>query len=131
MIASRAAALAAIVMLGPAGISFAAAQAGSNSAAPQGPGAAQQQAQVDDMTVHKVGTALRHVAAIRQQYLKQAQATKSPQQQADLTTQAKQDMVKAISSQGLSVDQYEQVIQLAQNNPNLRQRLIAVAQAGD
>jgi Domain of unknown function (DUF4168) len=39
-------------------------------------------------------------------------------------------MMKAISDQGLSVQQYNQVIQMAQADPSLKQRLISVAQSG-
>ena len=39
-------------------------------------------------------------------------------------------MVKAISDQGLSVQQYNQVLQMAQADPTLRQRLLSVAQSG-
>jgi LPS O-antigen subunit length determinant protein (WzzB/FepE family) len=127
----RTTALAAAVALAPVSIPIATAQSNNGSAPLQPPAAAQPQTQVDDLTVHKVGAALRHVAAIRQEYLQQAQASKSVQQQSDLTTQAKQNMVKAISDQGLSVDQYEQVIHQAQNDPMLKQRLMAVAQSGN
>jgi Domain of unknown function (DUF4168) len=81
--------------------------------------------------VRKVGTALRHVATIRQQYSQKAQSVNSPQQRQDLNDQAQKDMMKAIDDQGLSVSQYDQTIQMAQNDPNLRQRLLKVAQSAD
>ena len=52
--------------------------------------------------VHKVGAALRQTVTIRQKYAERAQATKSPQEQQALTTQAQTEMVQAISDQGLS-----------------------------
>lgn len=39
-------------------------------------------------------------------------------------------MIKAINDQGLSVQQYNQVIQMAQADPTLKERLLSVAQAG-
>jgi Tat protein secretion system quality control protein TatD with DNase activity len=89
------------------------------------------QSQLSDAMVRKVGTALRHVVTIRQQYAQREQSEKSPEQQQKLTDQAQKDMVKAIGEQGLSVDQYSQAIQMAQADPALRQRLVSVAQSGD
>jgi GTP1/Obg family GTP-binding protein len=105
-------------------------QGGGNAAAPQPPGAAAQKDQLSDATVQKVGKALRQAATIRQQYSDRAQATKSQEQQQQLTEQAQGDMIKAINDQGLSVQQYNQVIQMAQADPSLKERLLSVAQAG-
>ena len=63
-------------------------------------------------------------------YTDRAQATKSQEQQQQLTEQAQGDMIKAINDQGLSVQQYNQVIQMAQADPSLKERLLSVAQAG-
>jgi hypothetical protein len=98
-------------------------------AAQQAPVAPSQQGQMSDAMVHKVGTALRHVAVIRQQYSQRAQSAKSPDQQQSLSDQAKNEMVKAISDQGLSVQQYDQAIQMAQNDATLKQRLLSAAQS--
>jgi hypothetical protein len=98
---------------------------------PQMPGTTTQQSgSPDDATVHKVGTALGNVATIRQQYTQRMQSTNSPQQRQELTDRARTDMEKAIGNQGLTIDRYNQVIQMAQNDPTLRQRLLNVAQSG-
>jgi Tat protein secretion system quality control protein TatD with DNase activity len=89
------------------------------------------QSQLSDAMVRKVGTALRHVVTIRQQYAQREQSEKSPEQQQKLTDQAQKDMVKAIGEQGLSVDQYSQAMQMAQADPALRQRLVSAAQSHD
>jgi len=91
----------------------------------------QTQDQLSDAMVRKVGTALRRVVTIRQQYAQREQSEKSPDQQQKLTDQAQKDMVKAIGEQGLSVDQYSQAMQMAQADPALRQRLVSVAQSSD
>jgi Domain of unknown function (DUF4168) len=108
-------------------------QSRPGAAAPQtpgAPGAAIQQGDLSDAMVHKVGAALRQTVTIRQKYAEQAQATKSEQQQEALTAQAQTEMMQAISEQGLSVQQYNQVIQMAQADPNLKQRLLSAAQSG-
>ena len=98
--------------------------------AQQTPGVTSQPSQMSDAMVRKVGVALRHVAMIRQQYSQRAQSM-APQQQGTLDDQAKNEMVKAIGDQGLSVQQYQQAIQMAQADPSLKQRLLSVAQSGN
>jgi hypothetical protein len=97
----------------------------------QMPAAPAQQGQLSDAMVTKVGTALRHVSVIRRQYTQRAQAANSQQEQQAISAQARDEMAKAISDQGLSVQQYDQAIQMAQHNDTLKQRLISVAQSGE
>lgn len=121
MKSSRAAAVAAALLVASA----------LPAAAQQTPGVTPQQGQMSDTMVHKVGAALRHVAMIRQQYSQRAQSVDSPQQRQTLTDQAKNDVLKAIRDEGLSVQQYDQAIQMAQNDATLKQRLLSVVQSGD
>ena len=94
------------------------------------PEATIQQGTVSDAMVHKVGAALRQTVTIRQKYAERAQSQTSAQDQQTLTTAAQTEMVQAISDQGLSVQQYNQVIQMAQADPSLKQRLLSAAQSG-
>jgi hypothetical protein len=118
---SRAVAVAAALLMASAALP---------ATAQQTSGVTSQQGQMSDAMVHKVGVALRHVADIRQQYSQRAQSM-SPQQQGTLDDQAKNEMVKAISDQGLSIQQYQKAIQMAQADPSLKQRLLSVAQSGN
>jgi hypothetical protein len=99
--------------------------------AQQTPAAPVQQGEMSDAMVTKVGTALRHVAMIRQQYTQRAQAANTPQQQQNLSDQARSEMLKAIGDQGLSVQQYDRAIQMAQNDETLKRRLLSVAQSSE
>ncbi len=101
-----------------------------NGSDAQTPGATIQQGDLSDAMVQKVGTVLRQTVTIRQKYAERAQATKSSQEQQALATEAQTEMVQAISDQGLTVQQYNQVIQMAQADPTLKQRLLAAAQSG-
>jgi hypothetical protein len=94
------------------------------------PGATVPRGEVSDATVQKVGAALRQTATIRQKYAERAQSKTSSQDQETLATAAQTEMVQAISDQGLSVQQYNQVIQMAQADPALKQRLLSAAQSG-
>jgi hypothetical protein len=89
-----------------------------------------QQGAVSDALVHKVGAALRETATIRQKYTQRAQAASTPEQKQTLSTQVETEMMRAISDQGLSLQQYNQVIQMAQADPSLKQRVLSAAQSG-
>jgi hypothetical protein len=107
------------------------AQQTSGSAVQQTPDTATQGSPVSDVMVHRVGKAIRNVSMIRQQYTQRAQASKSPQAQQELNSEAQRDMAKAVSDQGLTLQQYDQVIHMAQADQTLRQRLLSVAQSNN
>jgi hypothetical protein len=94
----------------------------------QAPGTTAQPGEMSDAMVRKVGTALRQVATIRGQYDKNAQTANTQQELQDLNKRTEQEMTKAISDQGLSVQQYRQAIQMAQADPKLKQRIISAAE---
>src|SRR5689334_20253086 len=91
----------------------------------QKPGATAQSGEMSDAMVRKVSAALRHVVAIRQTYEQHAKSTNTQQQRNDLNRQAGKEVAKAISDQGLTVQQYQNAIEMARTDPTLRQRLIA------
>jgi len=130
MTVSRIAAVAAIVFT-IAGIPAIAQPSGAGTGMPQPPGSATQAAPVSDVMVHRVGKAIRNVTMIRQQYTQRAQASNSPQARQTLDSEAQRDMAKAVSDQGLTLQQYDQVIQMAQADPTLQQRLLSVARSND
>jgi len=94
---------------------------------PQGP-AVSQNDEIPDAVVHRVGTALRNVTTINKTYEQRAKAAETQQQVQDLDVQTRNEMLKAISDQGLSVQQYRQALQRAQTNSTLRKRLISAAE---
>jgi hypothetical protein len=120
MIAIRTMAAAGALLLGSATIP---------TLADQTPGSDVQQGQMSDAMVQKVGLVVRHMASVRQQYAQRVQSAESQQQRQTLIEQAQSDMLKVISDQGLSVDQYNQAIQMTKTNPQLKQRILAAAQS--
>jgi hypothetical protein len=91
----------------------------------------QKSGEMSDAMVRKVGKALRQVVTIRGEYDKHTQSANTQQELQDLNKRAEQDMVKAISDQGLSVQQYRQAIQMAQADPKLKQRIVSAAEESD
>jgi Domain of unknown function (DUF4168) len=81
-----------------------------------------------DQTVRKAGAALRDVIGIKQSYGPRMQSA-SPGQQQQLAQQAEQEELAAVRRHGLSVDQFNQVVQTARADPQVRSRLLAAAGA--
>ena len=84
---------------------------------------------VSPALVTKTGAALRQVSDIRQSYAPRVASAKSDDEKQSLQQQAMDEAVRAINAQGLSVDQYNQVIRLAQADPTLQDQLVTAAKA--
>ncbi len=88
-------------------------------AAPPGP-------TISDGAISKAGAALHDVAKLQQRYQGQME-TASPAQKKSLSEQANAEAVQAIQSHGLSIQEYSTVVRTAQNNPQIKQRLLDAA----
>jgi hypothetical protein len=125
--------MAAVAIVLAAGLPAAAQPTGTSPGTSQGHGTAAtpnggaSPADTSDTTVGKVGAALRDVVHIKQSYAERLQAAKSPTEQQDLSKQASGEAVASISQHGLTIDQYNHVIQAAQTDPALKQRVLAAA----
>jgi uncharacterized protein DUF4168 len=84
-------------------------------------------ADVSDDMVTKVGTAAVRVVEIRQSYTPRIVAARSQAERDGLEEQATAALVEAISEQGLSVDEYNEVVAAAQADPELERRLLTAA----
>lgn len=84
---------------------------------------------LSDGTINKAGAALRDVAQVQEKYQGKMD-TASPAQKQSLSEQANAEAVQAIQSHGLSVQDYTNVVRTAQNNPQVKQRLLSAAREG-
>ncbi|WP_428538839.1 DUF4168 domain-containing protein [Rhodopila sp.] len=94
-------------------------------APPSAPGTAPG-ASIPDGTIGKAGAALRDVAKLQEKYQGQMEQA-TPDQKQGLSEQANAEAVQAIQSHGLSVQEYSTVVRTAQNNPQVKQRLLSAA----
>jgi hypothetical protein len=83
-------------------------------------------AAIPDQTIGKAGAALHDVAKLQQKYQGQMDSA-SPEQKKGLSEQANAEAVQAIQSHGISVQEYSNVVHTAQNNPQVKQRLLDAA----
>jgi hypothetical protein len=88
------------------------------------------QAAIPEQTIGKAGAALHDVAKLQQKYQGQMDAA-SPTQKKGISEQANAEAVQAIQSHGLSVQEYSNVVRIAQNDPQVKQRLLEAAKQGD
>jgi hypothetical protein len=95
----------------------------------QSPPSVPSAAAIPDGTISKAGAALRDVAQVQDKYRGQIE-TAPPAQKQTLSAQANAEAVQAIQSHGLSVEQYTSVIRTAQNDPQVKQRLLSAANQG-
>lgn len=82
---------------------------------------------VSNDTLTKAGKALRDVAKIQENYEGQIEAAPTQEQKQGLSSQASAEAVQAINSKGLSVQEYNRVIQIARANPTVKQKLLSAA----
>jgi Domain of unknown function (DUF4168) len=110
----------AAVVLG-AGWTLAAPAANAQTkAAPQNQAAP---ATIPDQKLDAAAAALQKVVDLQQTY-KQRMATAAPKDKDRIAKEADQQLSKAVTDQGLTVDEYSSILQVAQNDPDVRQRLL-------
>lgn len=79
---------------------------------------------IADGDVEKFAEAQGKVQGIKGRYQRQVQANvKEPEKAMAIQQQAQQEMVQAVKDTGLDVRKYNQIAQLAQYDPELRQRI--------
>ena len=76
---------------------------------------------ISDAKLNAAAAAIRHVSSIQQSYQRKIEAAPSDKQR--LTIEANDAMAKAVTDQGLSVDEYNSIIGTAQNDPAVREKL--------
>ena len=88
----------------------------------QPPQAQPPSAPVSDDKLNAAAAAIGQVSSIRQSYEPKIAAASPPDKQR-LTKEANDAMEKAVTNQGLSVDEFNRIIRTAQNDPAVGQKL--------
>lgn len=118
-----AAAFAAAVLLSPLA---AHAQAPASPASPSAPAAkpaAPGSSAVSDQEITKAANAMQQVITLRQSYNQQLSQAK-PDDRGKIAAQGESAMRQAVTDQGLSVQRYDQILQIAQNDAAVRAKLL-------
>lgn len=98
----------------------AAAQSQPPAAAQQAPGA------VSDVELQAFAQATVDVQKIRDDWQPRIQAAPDAKAGDELRQQAQAEMVSAVEAKGLSVEKYQEIYQLAQVDPGVRQKVVSM-----
>ncbi len=113
-----------------AGLGFAAAPLGAQQASPGTQPAAEQGtsagARLPEATVQRTGAAIRDLSGIQARYNQRMQNAQPAEREA-IEQEANNAAQAALTSRGMTVDEYNNVISLAQTDQSLRERLISAA----
>jgi hypothetical protein len=84
---------------------------------------------ISDDTVQKVGMALGQVIQIREEYTKRLSLVRSDDEKQAVADEAQDVMIQAVSDQGLSIGQFNDVVAAAEDDAELGQRVLAASRA--
>jgi hypothetical protein len=87
------------------------------------PGGSGQSATIPDQKLDAAANALRQVAGIKQNYEQKLEGA-APSDQERIANEANDALTKAVTDQGLSIDEYTSILEVAQNDPDVRQKIL-------
>ena len=89
---------------------------------------ATQPAAPSDEDLQSYAAAATEIQTIVQEWQPQIEGAETPEEANELGTQAQVQMVEAVEAEGLSVEQYNQITQLAQADPDLQAKIMSYMQ---
>lgn len=119
------ASLAALLMA--AGASQVVAQEASQAPATQ-PAPAMQAADISDKKLEKFADSLGEIMEIREDFTAKLEKTGDPAEAQQLQQEANEKMMNTVVENELSIEEYNAINQAVQNDPQLRDRVIAMVQ---
>jgi ribosomal protein S12 len=82
---------------------------------------------LSDAKVQKVGAALREVTRVREDYGARLTAAETDEERQVLQNEAQAVMIEAVRGQDLSVIEFSEVIEAAEDDPTVRDRVLTAA----
>jgi uncharacterized protein DUF4168 len=79
---------------------------------------------IPDQKLDATAKALNQIADVKENYSQQIEATPSEADKQRLVDEANKALVKAVTDQGLSVEEYTSIMVMAQSDPAVRQKII-------
>jgi Domain of unknown function (DUF4168) len=98
-------------------------QSDPSKPSPTTPGLSSPSASIPDNKLDATAAAMKSVSMVKEDYGRRiAQAPENEKER--LTNEGGQALTKAVTDQGLSVAEYSEILQIAQNNPTVREKLL-------
>ncbi|MGF1623564.1 MAG: DUF4168 domain-containing protein [Alphaproteobacteria bacterium] len=88
-----------------------------------------QAVELSEDELQSYAAAAAEIEVLVQEWQPRVQDAETPEDAAELGQQAQAEMVQAVESEGLTVEQYNQITQLAQADPDLQARIMTYIQA--
>jgi hypothetical protein len=87
------------------------------------PGPSEQSQNISDQKLDAAAAALEQVASVKENYQGQIEAA-DPTDRPRLASEAHKALTEAVTGQGLSIEEYTEIITVAQANPEVRQKIL-------
>ena len=87
------------------------------------PGPSDQTANIPDQKLDAAAAAIRQVARVKENYQQRIEAA-APSDKERIADEANNALVKAVTDQGLSVEEYTSILVVAQNDPQVREKIV-------
>jgi Domain of unknown function (DUF4168) len=110
---------AAVLVIGAGLLPLAAANAQVQSPSP---GLSEQTPNVSDQKLDAAAAAIEQVASLKQDYQQRIVAA-APSDRERIANEAMDALAKAVTDQGLSVEEYDSILEVAQNDPDVREKI--------
>jgi hypothetical protein len=88
------------------------------------PSPSQPSQNIPDQKLDATAAALDQIADVKQSYTQQIESTASENDKQRLVDEANKALVKAVTDQGLSVEEYTSIMVMAQSDPEVRQKIL-------
>ena len=86
---------------------------------------------LSDRKLNAVATALERVASLRNDYRQRIAEAEAPAEKERIVAEANKELSKAVTEQGLSVDEYTSILDAARDNPEVRDKLFQHVRPSD
>ena len=88
------------------------------------PGPSTSAPDLSDQKLSAVAAALERVASLQRDYRQRIAEAEAPAEKERLVEEANNELTKAVTEQGLSVEEYESILGVAQDNPEIRNKIL-------
>jgi len=97
--------------------------ANAQTQTPSGQGQSTQSPAIPDQKLDATATALERVTSVKQDYQQRLNSAAADDQQR-IAAEANDAMSKAVTDQGLSLDEFNSIIRVAQSDPDVREKIL-------
>jgi Domain of unknown function (DUF4168) len=88
------------------------------------PGPSTSATDLSDQKIGAVAAALERIASLQKDYRQRVAEAEAPAEKERIVAEAKNEFTKAVTEQGLSVEEYASILDMAQDDPGIREKLL-------